>query len=113
MNFFDIVLTPLQLSGNNDGVGIALSVSPGYQYSDGIKTDNISHLKITTVFPDNSFDKCSVKVMDLKCPVTQEKIVSSGGKLKVKFKNLTGKLYRASTGEIMISASADSAEVAS
>ena len=53
----------------------------------------------------------NVKVTDLKAVLTQEMIDAAGGKMKVKFKNLTGKIYRTNSGVYDVSASADGVEV--
>lgn len=111
MNIFKIILTSEQICGNNEGAAIVLSISPGFQYTNGEKTDVVDHLKFTCIFPDNQYEKMTVKVQDLKCSATAEKVNAAGGQLKVKFKNLSGKLYRSNTGEVLISASADGVEV--
>jgi len=107
----NIQLTPPQISGNAEGTGIPLSVAPGYKYEDGKRTEEITHIKVCVVFVDKAYEKMNVKVTDLKAVLTQEMIDAAGGKMKVKFKNLTGKIYRTNSGVYDVSASADGVEV--
>lgn len=111
MRITDIRLIILQIAGNNEGSGILLSMAPGYDYVDGKKTDTQSHIKYEAVFPDNAFEKLLIKVPGTKAAITEEQIAQQSGRLKVKFKNLTGKFYRASNGEYLLTCSADSVEV--
>lgn len=111
MNLMNIILNTAQISGNTDGTAMAIGVSPGYQYQDGKKTDTITYTKVNTVFVDNAYEKMSVKVLDTKPILTQEAIELAGGKKKIKFKNLTGKIYRTANGDYAVSVSADSMEV--
>lgn len=112
MNITQFELTMQQISGNEDGRGIATGIVPGNEYKDGKKTDNITHMVVTTVFPSNGYEKLNVKVWDLKLPLTAEQLKSQGEK-KIKFKNLRGKLYRTGHGDYAVSATADSLEVLS
>ena len=107
----DLVILGGQLSGNADNSGIITGIAPGYEYADGKRTDNVTHMKVETVFPNNKFEKVTVKVKDLKLPISAEQLEQAGGQKKVKFKNLTGRFYRDNTGEYRLSASADSMEV--
>lgn len=102
----------MQFSGNEDGSGIATGISAGYEYVNGKRTENITHMKVEAVFPMNKYEKVTVKVKDLKLPITAEQLEQAGGQKKVKFKNLTGRFYRTNSGDYMLSASADSLEVA-
>lgn len=111
MKISEIILTTMQISGNAEGSAIITGISAGYEYVDGKRTDNITHTKIEAVFPTNKFEKITVKVKDLKLPITAEQLEQAGGQKKVKFKNLTGRFYRGNTGEYILSASADSMEV--
>ncbi|MCR4756098.1 MAG: hypothetical protein K5868_11360 [Lachnospiraceae bacterium] len=111
MNIFRLQLQTNQISGNADGTGIALSVTDGFKYVDGVKTETVDHLKVSVVFPDNGYEKMAIKVYDTRLSNANEKIAAAGGQLRVKFKNLSGKLYRTNYGEIAVSASADSMEV--
>ena len=111
MRITDITLNTMQLSGNVDGSAIVTGIVPGYEYADGKRTDNVTHMKVETVFPNNKFEKVTVKVKDLKLPISAEQLEQAGGQKKVKFKNLTGRFYRDNTGEYRLSASADSMEV--
>lgn len=71
----------------------------------------ISHMKVEAVFPMNKYEKVTVKVKDLKLSITVEQLEQAGGQKKVKFKNLTRRFYRVDSGDIRLSASADSMEV--
>lgn len=110
MKITDIKLTVTQIAGNAEGTGILLKMAPGYDYVDGKRTDTQSHIKYEAVFPDNAFEKIFVKVAG-KSVVREEQLVQQNGKLKVKFKNLTGRFYRTNSGEYALSCSADSVEV--
>ncbi len=111
MRITDILLNTPQVCGNADGSAIITGISAGYEYVDGKRTDNITHAKVEAVFPSNKYEKITVKVKDLKLPITAEQIEQAGGQKKVKFKNLTGRFYRANSGDYLLSASADSMEV--
>lgn len=112
MNLTKIELTAKQMSGNEEGRAIVTEIAMGNEYKDGKKTDNVTHMVVTAVFPNNSYEKLRVKVLDLKLPLTAEQLKSQGEK-KVKFKNLRGKLYRIGHGDYAVSATADSLEVLS
>ena len=111
MNISNIILTTAQISGSAEGSAIITRISEGYEFIDGKRTDNISHLKVEAVFPANKYEKVVVKVKDLKIPLTEEILEKAGGQKQVKFKNLTGRFYRSNSGEYLLSASADSLEV--
>jgi len=111
MNISKIKLTPSQISGNAEGTGIVLSVSNGFQYIDGKKTDSLTHIKYETVFPENNYEKTVVKVAGTKPVLTNEMLQQKAGKANVRFKNLTGMFYRSNSGEYALSASADGIEV--
>ena len=111
MNITKITLTAHQISGTAEGTGLVLSITPGYEFQNGKKTDIISHMKYETVFTNNGYEKMTIKVLDTKPVLTNEAISQAGGQKKVKFKNLSGRIYRTSTGEYAVSASAESAEV--
>ena len=112
MKITDVILTMSQIAGN-DGVGIVTGHSFGYEYAEGKRTDNITHVKLETVFPANKYEKVVVKVKNLKIPLTAEMLEKAGGQMQVKFINLTGRFYRSNSGEYLLSASADSLEVLS
>ncbi len=103
-------LTVNQISGNAEGMGFAISISDGYAYENGNKTDNITHSRILAVFPDNNFEQLTVKVMTLDIPDVL-KDLSAGKPVKVKFIGLKGKIYQASNGDPAVSVSADAVEV--
>lgn len=110
---FDITkikLTVNQITGNPEGKGILLGERAGYDYVDGKRTENQTHIKYQVVFPENDFEKVTVKVPGIKPVVTSEQLAQQG-KVNVKFKNLIGKIYRKNSGEYDISVSADGLEV--
>ncbi|WP_297430661.1 hypothetical protein [Clostridium sp.] len=83
MNITKIELNNAQISGNADGTGIAIGIAPGYEYSDGKRTDKITHMKLEVVFPDNGYEKINVKIKDLKLTLTVEQLEQHGGKKKL------------------------------
>ena len=111
MKITDVKLTVLQIAGNTDGSGILLNMIPGYDYLDGKRTNTQTHIKYAVVFPANAFEKVQVKVSGTKPVATVEQLAQQSGRVKVKFKNLTGKFYRTNSGEYALSCSADSLEV--
>ncbi len=111
MKVTDFILNSSQISGNADSSAIITGISAGYEYVDGKKTDNVSHMRVDTVFPANKYERVIVKVKDLKLPINSEQLKQAGGQKKVRFKNLTGRFYQANSGEYLLSASADSMEV--
>lgn len=110
INILKLELTPEQISGNSEGEGIALDISNGYEYKDGQKTDIVTYKKVRTVFPNNGYEVLNVKVLDLKLSMIEEQIQQQR-EVKVKFKNLRGKIYRTSNGDYAVSATADGLEV--
>lgn len=111
MNLNKLILTTAQIAGNNEGIGVLIGIAPGYDYENGKRMDAQTHTKNTVVFIDNNFEKVVVKIPGTKEIVTKEHLAQQGGKVKVKFKNLTGKFYRTNNGEYALSCSADSMEV--
>lgn len=111
MQITDIQLTVFQISGNQEGTGILISQRPAYEYSDGKKTGNQIGITYEVVFPDNLFEKASVKVAGTQPAITEEQLKKNSGKIKVKFKNLTGRFYRANSGEYALSCRAEGLEV--
>ncbi len=107
----DVILNSNQICGNVDVPAIITGISAGYEYVEGKRTDNISHMKVDAVFPANKYERVIVKVKDLKLPINSEQLKQAGGQKKVRFKNLTGRFYQANSGEYLLSASADSMEV--
>ncbi|AOZ95796.1 hypothetical protein [Butyrivibrio hungatei] len=107
----NIQLNTNQITGNPDGTAIALNITDGEGYADGKPTGEVICKKVSVVCPDNQYKSVTVKVKDLKIPLTSELLQQSGGQKKVKFKNLTGKFWRNNNGEYILSASADSLEV--
>lgn len=111
MNIYDIKIDTEQITGNKEGIGLLTGIKPGFDYENGKKTDIQSYLKYISVFPDNGFEKLVVKVPGIKPILTEEQLMQQKGKVKVKFKNLSGKFYRTSTGEYALSCNADGVEV--
>lgn len=113
MRITDIALNSEQIAGVIDGVALVMKLSNGYEYVDGKKTDNVTHVKCEAVMVHNKYEKVTVKVKGTKHLITNEMITQQGGSVKVKFKNLQGKFYRTSSGEYALSCSADGMEVVS
>lgn len=111
MNITNLILLPVQITGNNDAKGILLGQNPGYDYQNGKRTDMQTHVKYEVVFPENNFEKVIVKVPGTKPVMTPEELELQKGKVKIKFKNLSGKFYRTNSGEYALSCSADGVEV--
>lgn len=111
MRITDVKLIGEQISGNNDGSALAVGIADGYEYVDGKRTENQICKKVEAVMPNNKFDKFVIKVAGVKHPLTAELIAQNGGSVKVRFKNLTGKFYRTSSGEYALSCTADAVEV--
>lgn len=111
MRVSNVKLNAIQISGNTEGTGLLIGMTAGFDYVDGKRTDNQSHIKYEVVFPDNAFEKVPVRVPGMKSAVTEEQLAQQSGKVKVKFKNLTGKFYRANSGEYLLTCRADSVEV--
>lgn len=108
MNITNLILLPVQITGNNDATGILLGENPGYDYQNGKRTEIQTHIKYEVVFPENNFEKVIIKVPGTKPVVTSEQ---QKGKVKVRFKNLSGKFYRTNSGEYALSCKADGVEV--
>lgn len=111
MKISDVKLTTYQLSGNNEGTGIPVDVSPGYEYINGKRSETQTFTKYITVFDDNNFEKITVKVAGTKEVVSKEMLAQQSGKIKVKFKNLSGRFYRTANGDYALTCSADSVEL--
>lgn len=111
MNLYNIELNPEQITGNKEASGLLIDIKPGYDYENGRKTDIQSHIKYTSVFPDNGFEKLVIKVPGTKPILTEEQFIQQKGKVKIRFKNLSGKFYRTNTGEYALSCNADGVEV--
>lgn len=107
----EIELNEEAMSGNAEGIFEAFSVSNGFDYDNGVKSDKISHLKIEVGTKKYKYEKVKVKVQDLKPVVTNELIAQKGGSVRVKFKNLKGKIYTMPSGKSDVNAKADSVEV--
>ena len=106
----NIIITAEQICNSKDTVVLLVSVRKGVEYVNGKPTGNTDHHKYDSALPYNQFEKITVKIKGDPL-VTQEQLEKNGGTLKVRFKNMTGKLYRTSTGEYSLSASADGLEV--
>lgn len=101
-----IILTTSQISGNENGECVLLSVSPLEEYVDGKPNGKVVGQKYHIVCPSNQYEKFVVKVKG-KPSITNDQIQQAGGQLKVVFDNLTGKFYRTNSGEYAVSCSAD------
>ena len=111
MQISDLRLTPYQISGNNEGIAILLDVSPEYEYINGKRSETQSYFRYLSVFTDNNFEKLTVKVAGVKEVVSKEMLAQQSGKIKVKFKNLSGRFYRTANGDYALTCSADSVEL--
>lgn len=111
MNIYDIEINEEQIAGNKEAIGLLIDITPGFDYENGKKTDIQSHIKYKTVFPDKDFEKIVVKVPGTKPILTEEQLAQQKGKIKIKFKNLSGKFYRTSNGEHALSCKAEGVEV--
>ncbi len=109
-NYRNIILLGFQISGNKENIGYLTEVAPGYAYENGKKTDNITHTKITVAFPDNDFEKFTIKLQTTTPPIAFGE-VSPENPIKISLKNLTGKFYKTYSGDIAISATAEAMEV--
>ena len=111
MRVSDPILIPKQIFNNSaDETALLLEVRKGYAYENGKATDRVDHHKYDVVIPQNKYDKITVKISG-DALATNEQIAQKGGSLKIKFKNLTGKFYRMSSGEYGLSATAEGMEV--
>ena len=106
-----VILTTEQISGNSEGRAILLSVSNGYKFENGKATDILEYIKCTVVLPERNFEKITVKLKDLKCPISNEQIAQAGGSLNIRLTGLTGKIYKDMVGKLAISASCEAVEM--
>lgn len=109
MTPFDITLTPEQISGTPDGVGILTQTRLVKIWENGKATENVE-IEATAVFDKNDYEKVEVRVAGDKLPITTEQIKAKGT-VKVRFKNLVARFGRRKTGEIGMFCRADSMEV--
>lgn len=105
-----LILTPEQITGNENGECILLNVSSLEDYIDGKPSGKVIGQKFHVVCPQNQYEKFTVK-MKGKPIITNDQIQQKGGQVKVAFENLTGKFYRTSSGEYAVSCNADGMEV--
>ncbi len=110
MDLTKIELTAKQITGNDEAKALIVELTNGYEYKDGKRTDNVTHKVAEAVFPCWRYAHQKVKVLDMNLPVTAEQL-NAKGEMRVKFKNLRGKIYRTGHGDYEISATADSLEV--
>lgn len=110
MKITEITLLSSQISGNQNGAGLLLETADLKEYVNNQATDTIIGMKLSVVFPNNKFEKMIVKVTNKNNTITNEQIQAEGGQVPIVLKNLTGRLYRTSSGEYAISCSADSWE---
>lgn len=111
MKISNLKLTPAQIAGNTEATGILISVTPGYEYQNGKRTETQTHIKYEVVFPENDFEKVPIKVPGTKPVVTEEQLEQQKGKIRVKVRSLSGKFYRGNDGEYVLTCSADGVEV--
>lgn len=105
-----VVLTAEQISGNENGECVLLSVSPLEEYVDGKPSGKVVGQKYHIVCPNNKYEKFIVKIKG-KPTITNDQIQQAGGQVRGVFDNLTGKFYRTNSGEYAISCNADGMEV--
>ena len=105
-----LILTTSQISGNDAGECVLLSVSPLEEYVEGKPSGKVVGQKYHIVCPDRQYEKFIVKIKG-KPMITNDQIQQAGGQVRVIFENLTGKFYRTNSGEYALSCNADSAEV--
>lgn len=113
INILSLILIPEQISGNKQASGLLLSTTLRHEYIDGKPTENIVEILYETVFPDNLFEKISVRIKGSKPVITNEEIKKNGGTVKIQFTNLSGRFYRSKSGEYALSVTADGIEVIS
>lgn len=111
MKISDLELTEKQITGNANGILYLASFKAGYEYVNGKRTDNSTFIKYDVVSIENDFDKITIKVPGTTPVITAEQLSQKKGNVKVKFKNLTGKFYRTSSGEYALTCKADGIEV--
>lgn len=105
-----ITLTTSQISGNDAGECVLLSVSPLEDYIEGKPSGKVVGQKYHIVCPDRQYEKFIVKIKG-KPIITNDQLQQKGGQVKVAFDNLTGKFYRTNSGEYAVSCNADGMEV--
>ena len=111
MNFItSVILIAEQISGNENGECVLLSVSPLEEYVDGKPSGKVVGQKYHIVCPNNKYEKFIVKIKG-KPTITNDQIQQAGGQVRGVFDNLTGKFYRTNSGEYAISCNADGMEV--
>lgn len=112
MDVTDVKLNYLNLSGNDKGSGLLLSQRAYYEYVDGKKTGNQLGITYDAVFPDNNYEKISVKVASTQVVITDEELKKNCGKIRIRFTNLSGRFYHAANGSgYKLSCHADGIEV--
>lgn len=112
MDLTKIELNGKQITGNEEAKALIVGLNYGYEYKDGKRTDNVTHWVTEAVCPNYGYAHQKVKVLDKNLPITAEQLKAKG-EMRVKFKNLRGKIYRTGHGDYEISATADSLEVLS
>jgi len=105
-----LILTAEQISGNENGECVLLSVSPLEEYVDGKPSGKVVGQKYHIVCPDKQYEKFIVKIKG-KPIITNDQLQQKGGQVKVVFDNLTGKFYTTNSGEHAVSCNADGMEV--
>ena len=105
-----LILTAEQISGNENGECILLSVSPLEEYVEGKPSGKVVGQKYHIVCPDRQYEKFIVKIKG-KPIITNDQLQQKGGQVKVVFDNLTVKFYKTNSGEQAVSCNADGMEV--
>lgn len=80
MKISNVRLDAVQIAGNAEGIGLLIGMTAGFDYVDGKRTDNQSHIKYEVVFQDNLYEKEVVKVPGTKPIVTPEQFAQQKGK---------------------------------
>ena len=79
----------LSISGRIILIGIELS----RVYENGKYTDTIDGYKLKCIFPDNGYEKATIKVQT-KPPINQEAIENSSNPIFCNFEEFEAKIYR-------------------
>lgn len=90
-----------------DEFALLIDVKLRYQYDKNNKrTEEVIGSDYTLVLPKNGFEKLVIRTDEQKPAITEEEIEANGGSIEVQPVNFSARLYKTSTGEIGISATA-------
>lgn len=106
----NLIINAEQICNSKDTSVLIVDIREGIRYENGKPTGEIDHYKYDVVLPFNQYEKITVKIKG-NALLTLEQITQKGGSVKVKFKDLTGKLYRNSNGDYDLSANATGLEI--